>query len=208
MTEGRECKAWPTRCRQPAVVSTMLEGTNLLATNRQIHDEAMQILLKENEILLTVRKAGFKAWDFKLDVSSHFIVTATERTVLEMARVLEVSPHFWEQLDVLAQLLSCRKVAPFKSLTINFCRLLNEFDYDALPSSREANARLGQLAAMGKVAEIAKVVWIGNGEADYLVKRVEGAMMGKIDVEREGCVVRVGGAQFWPRQYQEWAENI
>jgi hypothetical protein len=183
--EGRECKAWPTRCRSGAVVTTMLDGSDLLAVNRQIRDEFMEVLLEENEILLAIPKASFKVLRFGPDVPSFFKITATERMVLEMTRVLEVSPFFWEQLDVFVPFLRRRKTTPFKSLTINFCRLLNEFCYDARPSSHEANARLAHLATVGKVAENARIVWTGSGEPEFILKRVEDRMMGKVDLDTE-----------------------
>jgi hypothetical protein len=140
----------------------MLEGTEVLATNRQIHDEALQLMMQENTILLVVPKASFEI-NFDLGTLEPFIkATSTETRILSTARNLELSPTSWDQLDGLIAILDARADEPFKSLTLNFARLLYDVSYEVWPKLAMTRARFKRLQRVGRVAEEVRIVWVKN----------------------------------------------
>jgi hypothetical protein len=185
--KGEECRAWPTRDSTPAVISSILEGTALLATNRQIYDESMEVLLRCNDILLVTRIASFKIRGTGIWGHPVYDVTKSESMIFSHARVLEISLTSWHQLDTLVTFLQHRaeqikagSAIPFRSLTISFPRLLYDLDYDE-SHWQKTRARVLQLARVSKVAERARIVWIQNLEGssqrevfDYVQKSMTG----------------------------------
>jgi hypothetical protein len=184
--KGKECKATPTRYPNPTVISKMVEGVDFLATNRQIYDEAMRVLLEENAILLVARVACFLPGLDLRRLQPIFEATVTEAKILSTTKVLELCPTSWDQFDGIIASLSCRSVNPFKSLTLNFVRLLYDLSYEEWPRLEETRVRFMKLQGVGRIAEVVRIVWVRNPVDAFEEPMVYDYRLQQY-VEKEGC---------------------